>query len=174
MCPLANFNGVDSFTYRANDGGLSSATATVTLCGHGGERRAVGRRMVGDGPTLEASVPISPPASDVDRGRADVPRDGQSAARRAPGAAAEPVNCRPTGFLRDDTFAFVANDGTVDSKAATGRRDPSGSCENRAPEAEDQWIFIDEDTPTEVPLLPAIPKVIASRSGSSRRRHTGR
>src|SRR5207237_9129718 len=60
------------------------------------------------------------------------------------------------GFVGTDTFAFIANDGAADGNPATVTiRVMSGL--NRAPEAEDQWIFMDEDTPTEAPLLATAP-----------------
>ena len=40
--PAANYNGPDSFTYKANDGSLDSNTATVSTHGHRGQRRAGG------------------------------------------------------------------------------------------------------------------------------------
>src|SRR5439155_143299 len=64
------------------------------------------------------------------------------------------------GFVGTATFAFIANDGAADGNPATVTiRVMSGL--NRAPEAEDQWIFMDEDTPTEVPLLANDPEADA-------------
>ena len=40
--PAANYNGTDSFTYKANDGSADSNAATVTHHGQRGERRAGG------------------------------------------------------------------------------------------------------------------------------------
>ena len=42
--PAANFNGTDSFTYRANDGSADCNVATVTITVNRGQRRAGGRR----------------------------------------------------------------------------------------------------------------------------------
>ena len=42
--PAANFNGTDSFTYKANDGDADSNVATVTITVDCGERRAGGER----------------------------------------------------------------------------------------------------------------------------------
>ena len=42
--PAANFNGSDSFTYRATDGSALSNVATVSLTVDAGERRARRRR----------------------------------------------------------------------------------------------------------------------------------
>ena len=46
--PIANFNGSDSFTYKANDGTADSNVATVTITVTRGQRRAGGGRPGGD------------------------------------------------------------------------------------------------------------------------------
>ena len=42
--PAANFNGTDSFTYKASDGAAESGVVTVTITVRGGQRRAGRRR----------------------------------------------------------------------------------------------------------------------------------
>ena len=46
--PAANYNGTDSFTYKANDGTLDSNVATVT---HHGQRRSTTPRSPSTTPT---------------------------------------------------------------------------------------------------------------------------
>jgi hypothetical protein len=38
--PALNYNGTDSFTFKANDGSLDSNVATVSIHGQSGQRRA--------------------------------------------------------------------------------------------------------------------------------------
>ena len=144
--PAANFNGPDSFTYRANDGALNSATATVTMT----------VTSVNDAPTAgDQSVTAHPGVGQhqplgVGRRQDTLTYRVTVAcrARLADGDGAEHDYYTAPGFLGMDTFTFVANDGTVDSNVATVTiRIMSGM--NRPPEAEDQWIFIDEDAVTE-------------------------
>ena len=54
--PDLNFNGADSFEYRASDGELASAAATVTISVAPGERRA----WVGPGPGPRIALPPQP------------------------------------------------------------------------------------------------------------------
>ena len=153
--PNADFNGSDSFTYRANDGALNSQLATVTIT----------VTPVNDAPSasdqsvaahLDTPVAVGLTAWDVDGDPLTYRVTANVAHGVLTGTAPNLVYIPYAGFSGMDTFTFVANDGTVDSNVATVTiRIMSGM--NRPPEAEDQWIFIDEDTPSDAPLLASDP-----------------
>ena len=153
--PNANFNGSDSFTYRANDGALNSQLATVTIT----------VTPVNDAPSaldqsvaahLNTPVAVALTAYDVDGDPLTFRVVGSAAHGALSGTAPNLVYIPYTGFSGMDTITFVANDGTVDSNVGMVTiRIMSGM--NRPPEAEDQWIFIDEDTPSDAPLLASDP-----------------
>ncbi len=61
-----------------------------------------------------------------------------------------------TGYVGTDSFTFIARDATVNSPAATVQLDVRAA--GRAPEAEDQWMIIDEDTTVEITLSAGDPE----------------
>src|SRR5205823_2741769 len=116
--PAANYNWPDSFTFKANDGTVDSAIATV----------AVTVTPVNDAPVATAqsvttnqdtAKAISLTASDVDGDTltyvvVTAPTHG-TLSGTAPNLTYTPV----AGYFGSDSFTFKANDGTVDSAAAT-------------------------------------------------------
>jgi hypothetical protein len=66
------------------------------------------------------------------------------------GAAPNLVYTPAAGFSGADSFSFVANDGAADSTAATVTIQVRTL--SRPPEAEDQWMLLDEDTSAEITL----------------------
>ena len=153
--PNADFNGVDSFTYHANDGALNSPLATVTI--------AV--TPVNDVPAasdqsvaahLDTPVAVRLTAWDVDGDPLTYRVTANVAHGVLTGTPPNLVYVPYTGFSGMDTFTFVANDLTVDSNVATVTIWIMAGMD-RPPEAEDQWIFIDEDTPSDAPLLASDP-----------------
>ena len=127
--PTAGYLGIDSFTYRANDGSLDSnvATVTVNVSGHApvaandayatppGVTRTVATPGVltndtdADGNMLTA-VKISDPAH------------GTLALAANGGFTYTPA----TGFIGTDSFTYKASDGSLDSSVATVTLDVSG------------------------------------------------
>src|SRR5207253_1506115 len=116
--PAANYNGPDSFTYKANDGALNSNIATV----------AIAVAAVNDPPVANAqsvttnqdtAKAISLTASDA----AALPRTSIIVAGPTHGAlrdATPSLTYTPAAnYNGPDSFTFKANDGTVDSSAAT-------------------------------------------------------
>ena len=86
--PNANFNGTDSFTYKANDGTADSNVATVTITVTRGQRRAGGGQRQPPRRPKTRRWPIAAPgvlANDTDVGRHAADGDARSAARRAHG-----------------------------------------------------------------------------------------
>jgi len=142
--PNANFNGTDTFTYKANDGELDSniATATVTVVAvndaptinditiSGNEDNVLEGTLVGtdiDGDDLTFVIESQP-----SNGTATITSDGKT-------VQYDPDN----NFNGSDTFTFKANDGTVDSNTATATI--TVNAVNDAPTTNDINVTIDEN-----------------------------
>src|SRR5205823_13342916 len=116
--PAANYNGPDSFTFKANDGTVDSAIATlaVTVTPVNDAPVATAQSVTTNQDTAKA---ISLTASDVDGDTltyvvVTAPTHG-TLSGTAPNLTYTPV----AGYFGSDSFTFKANDGTVDSVAAT-------------------------------------------------------
>jgi VCBS repeat-containing protein len=151
--PNADYNGTDSFTYRANDGELKSDTATVTIDIKPVDDAPVaqddtyatdedtaltidaagvlGNDPDGDGDNLTAAV-----ASDPEHGDLTLNQDGTF--RYTP----------DDNYNGPDSFRYRANDGVLDSGIATVTIDVKPV--NDAPAAAADAYATDEDTPLEV------------------------
>src|SRR5439155_1099850 len=130
----------DWFTYVISDGhgGTSTATVTVTIT-------AVDDPPVAGGDEYAASedTTLTIAAPGVLTNDTDV--DGR------------PITAALVQAPAHGTIQLNANDGTVDSNAGTITIHLL-SGDNRAPEAEDQWVFLDEDTPSDVLLSAGDPE----------------
>lgn len=122
--PSLNFNGVDSFTYKASDGSLDSNVATVHLT----------ITPVNDAPvasddsySISQSAVLSIAAPGVLQNDSDVDGDALTATIvAAPMHGSVTLNANGSfnytsaaGFVGTDSFTYRANDGTVDSNLAT-------------------------------------------------------
>jgi VCBS repeat-containing protein len=116
--PNNNFNGTDSFTFKANDGTVDSNEATVSIT-----IDAVNDTPVADAQSVTTDentpVAITLTASDVDGDSltysvVTTPVSG-SLSGSAPNLTYTPNN----NFNGQDSFTFTVNDGTVDSNEAT-------------------------------------------------------
>ncbi|PYQ77363.1 MAG: hypothetical protein DMG04_00635, partial [Acidobacteria bacterium] len=141
--PGANFNGADSFTYKANDGTLDSNVATVTIT----------VTPVNDPPiaSAQAVTTAEDTAKTITLGATDVDGDTLTYAIVTPPAhgtlsgTAPTVTYTPTAnYNGPDTFTFKANDGTVDSNVATVSI--TVTAVNDAPVANPQAVTTTEDT----------------------------
>ncbi|MGD9549317.1 MAG: Ig-like domain-containing protein [Candidatus Krumholzibacteriia bacterium] len=122
--PNANFNGVDQFTYVANDGGPDSNVATVTITVNGQNDAPV---AVADSYDAMAGsiLSVDPPGvlgndSDIDGNPLSAAISGVSPAGltfNADGSFSFDATALAAGAIV--TFDYVANDGTVDSLPAT-------------------------------------------------------
>jgi|GEM_PF-6131431 len=117
--PNADYNGGDSFTFKASDGGLSSNTGTVSLTVN-----AVNDAPVANGEALTTNedtvVHGSVTATDVDGDSltyslVNGPQHG-TVSFNADGTYTYTPNADYNGA---DSFTYKANDGTVDSQPAT-------------------------------------------------------
>jgi VCBS repeat-containing protein len=116
--PAANFNGTDSFTYRAIDGVLSSIATAVTL----------NVTPVNDAPmaadqavatTANTGVAVTLGATDVDNDPLTYSIVSNPAHGTLSGTGANRGYTPNANYIGTDTFTFKANDGTVDSNIAT-------------------------------------------------------
>jgi VCBS repeat-containing protein len=149
--PTANFAGIDTFTYHANDGTLNSNTATVTI----------NVEAVNDPPLAQddvvttgtgAPVIIAVLANDMDV--EGVPLTVTSTTPPANGAvtlnADNTVTYTPTaGYLGPDTFTYTASDGVL---AATANVNITVQA-NTPPTAMADAATLDEDTSAVIAVL---------------------
>src|SRR5439155_1210371 len=125
----SNFNGSDSFTYKANDGALDSTAATVTITVNPVNDAPVAANdaySIDEAPTLTvATPPVLTNDSDLDR-------DSLTAVRVPATTTLVPSTTlfrshadgsfsyhADSNFNGSDSFTYKANDGALDSTAAT-------------------------------------------------------
>jgi Bacterial Ig domain len=122
--PDGDYNGSDTFTYRANDGGLNSDPATVTI-----ELSAVedAPRASGDAFATEQDTPLSAAAPGVLANDAD-PEGGSLTAALISGPGHGTLELNPdgsflytpdSGYNGSDSFSYRASDGGLDSDPVT-------------------------------------------------------
>jgi autotransporter-associated beta strand protein/VCBS repeat-containing protein len=116
--PAANYNGADSFTFKANDGSLDSATASVTIT-----VTSVNDAPVAFGQSVttaeDAAKAITLSATDVDGGGLAYSIVSQPTNGTLSGTAPNLTYSPTANYNGADSFTFKANDGTIDSAAAT-------------------------------------------------------
>jgi large repetitive protein len=140
--PNPNFNGTDSFTYKAHDGEADSNVATVTITVN----------AVNDAPTC-ADVTLttdedtpgstSPDCSDVDGDSLTYEIVDQPAHGTAGVEDGELTYTPNANFNGSDSFTYRANDGTVNSNTANVA--VTVNPVNDAPVANDDSYDVDED-----------------------------
>src|SRR5207244_345586 len=152
--PAANYNGPDSFTFKANDGTVDSSAATVSIT-----VTAVNDPPVAANDSYAATedtvLTIAAPGvlandSDVD-GHPLTSRAVTAPTHGALSGVAPNLTYTPAaGYFGPDSFTFKANDGTVDSAAATVSLTVVHV--NHAPVAAAQTVTTAEDTAKAVVL----------------------
>jgi large repetitive protein len=151
--PNPDYNGSDSFTYKANDGSLDSNTATVSI----------DVTAVNDTPTAaddpyvtDEDTPLTVDAPGVLGNDSDAEGVALTAALVS-GPAHGTLTLNPNGsfayapnpdYNGSDSFTYKANDGSLDSNTATVTL--TVNAVNDAPSAADDSNSIDEDTPLTV------------------------
>ncbi len=141
--PNNNYNGSDSFTFKANDGTTDSNTATVSITVN----------AVNDAPVAEdQSVSTDEDnAKNIALGASDVEGDAltytivdEPSHGSLSGTGATRTYTPDPNYNGPDSFTFKANDGTADSNTATVSI--TVTAVNDAPVAEDDSLTTDEDT----------------------------
>ena len=118
--PAANYNGPDSFTFKANDGTVDSNTATVSVTVTAVNHAPVASNKAVS--TAENTAVGRHPVRDRRRRRPAHLHGGHRAGPRHPHGSAPALTYTPAaGYNGPDSFTFKANDGTVDSNTATVR-----------------------------------------------------
>jgi VCBS repeat-containing protein len=116
--PNADFNGGDSFTFQANDGGLDSNVATVTITVN-----AVNDSPVADDQSVstdeDTAVGITLTASDVDGDPLTYSIVSGPLNGALSGTPPSVTYTPNADFNGGDSFTFQANDGSADSNVAT-------------------------------------------------------
>jgi hypothetical protein len=116
--PATNFVGADSFTFRANDGGLNSAEATVTI-----EVTPVNDAPFASSQVISGNedtpIAITLTGSDVEGDALTFRIVKPPALGTLTGAGANQTYLPPTNYFGVQTFTFRANDGQLDSAEAT-------------------------------------------------------
>ena len=122
--PTTGFTGLDSFTFKANDGKLDSPLATVTIdVGTSGNRRPVAVNQAVTTPeSTTKSITLAgtdPDGNPLTYTIASGPSHG-TLSGTPPNLAYQPAANYPgTNFTAADSFAFTVSDGSLTSAAAT-------------------------------------------------------
>jgi len=148
--PNPNYNGPDSFTYRAYDGQKYSNTATVTITVNPINDAPV---AYDDSKTTDEDTPVSITlaATDVDGDSLDYTIISNPANGIISGTAPSLTYTPDSNYNGQDSFTFKANDGTVDSNIATVTINVGS--DNDAPITQDITTATDEDTPVDITLV---------------------
>ena len=120
--PDAGYNGTDTFTYKANDGTVDSATATVTINVNAIPEVVDDAYSVDEDGTLakDASVGVLANDTDADNDTLTVTVVDQPAHGTLNLSADGSFTYIPdANYHGTDTFTYKANDGTHDSETAT-------------------------------------------------------
>ena len=147
--PAASYDGADSFSYTIGDGHGGTAVATISVM-----VTAVNHAPSADNQSVMVRAgtpaPIALSAHDVDGDTLTYTVSEGPAHGALSGTAPNLIYTPGTGYVGTDSFTFIARDADMNSPAATVQLDVRAA--GRAPEAEDQWMIIDEDTTVEIKL----------------------
>jgi hypothetical protein len=147
--PTANYNGADSFTFRANDGTANSNTATVSITVN-----AVNDAPVASNQNVttneDTAVGVTLSATDADGNPLTYSVVASPAHGTLSGTAPSLTYTPTLNYVGSDTFTFRANDGTVNSNTATVSI--TVNTVNDAPVANNQSVTTNEDTAVGVTL----------------------
>ena len=147
--PDANFNGLDSFTYKVNDGRVDSPLAVVTI-----NVAAVNDPPTADAQSVSAAedtpLGITLAGADVDGDDLAFTVVTQPAHGSLSGVGADRTYVPDANYFGPDSFTYKVNDGLVDSAAATVTIDVTSV--NDAPTADPKSVSTVEDTAVDITL----------------------
>lgn len=145
--PSANFNGLDSFTFRVNDGNEDSNVATVTITVSAANDEPVANNS---SESTQEDTPLIAmlSASDVENDPLTysiVTQPTQGTLTLDDAATGDFTYTPNAGVVGSDTFTFMASDGTLGSNEATTTIEIGNV--NDAPVLADLTLMTDEDVP---------------------------
>gem|GEM_PF-2046813 len=148
--PVANYNGPDSFSFKARDGSVDSnaATVSITVAPVNDAPVANGQSLATDEDSAKAITLI---ASDVEGQVLNYAIVAVPAHGALSGTAPNLTYTPDANFNGADSFTFKANDGSVDSAVATVSI--SVAAVNDAPVARDQSVTTPPGTPAAIRLV---------------------
>ena len=142
--PNSNYNGVDSFTYRANDGQGNSNVATVSV-----NVSATNDSPIADSKTIttdeDVPVAVGLTGSDLDGDTLTYQIVSGPSNGTLSGTLPNLIYTPNANYNGNDNFTYRVNDGQVNSNLATVAITVNPV--NDAPTISDQNISVDEDTP---------------------------
>ena len=147
--PALNYNGSDSFTFRANDGTTNSATATVAITVDAANDTPVATAQ-GATTAEDTGKVITLAGTDVDSDALTYAIVTSPTHGTLSGTAPNLTYLPTTNYSGADSFTFKANDGTVDSATATVSINVTAA--NDAPVASAQSVTTAEDTAKAITL----------------------
>jgi hypothetical protein len=148
--PASNYNGTDSFTFKAYDGQAYSNTATVTITVNPVNDAPVANNQNGVMTNQDTSVGVTLTASDVDNTTLNYIVVTQPQHGSLSGSGANQTYTPAAGYYGSDFFTFKANDTQLDSNVATVNI--TVNHQNHAPVANGQSVSTDEDTQQSITL----------------------
>lgn len=147
--PEANYNGADSFTFRANDGTVDSNTARVSI-----SIAAVNDAPVANDQSVttaeDTSIAVALAASDVDGDTLSFTILSSPQHGTLSGTAPDLVYQPAASFNGTDAFTYKVNDVQFDSNDATVSI--TATAVNDAPVANSQSVATTEDAPVAITL----------------------
>ncbi|MEI6606050.1 MAG: Ig-like domain-containing protein, partial [Verrucomicrobiota bacterium] len=147
--PAAGFRGADSFTFKANDGTIDSAPATVSLT-----VTAVNHAPVAAAQSVstaeDTALAITLTATDVDLDALTYALVTAPTHGTLSGSAPNVTYTPASNYYGTDSFTFTANDGQTDSAAATVSL--TVTAVNDAPVANAQSLTTAQDTAKAITL----------------------
>ena len=147
--PTTDFHGSDSFTFKANDGSLDSAPATVSITvTHVNQAPVATSQSVELNENAELNVTLAATDADGDLLTytvVDAPINGTLS-----GTPPDLTYTPSTNFHGSDSFTFTANDGLLDSNIATVSI--TVDFVDHAPVATPQNVTVNENSSTSVTL----------------------
>ena len=147
--PASNFHGADSFTFKANDGVLDSAAATVSITvTHVNQAPVASSQSASVDENSEVNVTLG--ASDVDNDTLTFAVVGAPTNGSLSGIPPDLTYTPAENFHGSDSFTFKANDGALDSNVATVSITVNHI--NQAPVATPQNVSVNENSATAITL----------------------